>query len=593
METRLMEGNVSISIQALEQVFTDSVEAGSIEVGGLLVGYPLNGRIHITRAIPTSRGTFTRIPITSEDMARAADKLNRDERIVGWYHSHPGHTVFFSEDDIESHERFLQFNPRFQALVIDTYKAKRGDSIADCVRFYMVRDHRAVSIDDYGITGSSGKRSHDPRNYVFDECGFPYRPPLVPVGISAADDRGLRQALGAAVTERNELEEKYIRLRRHWKSNFHFSRKIFPILLISLILATGFLGFIVGIISSQTPEERFSFDILNNSLEPKDGSDIFTIEVKIDNYDNTMEIKSATIKSGAGTIFRFELQKPDESGVIKFQKEDLMDTQVQLLKTELCIMEIEIQIGEKTKMSDKKEFKANIHEESSREEISNKSISISEASFDWKTKELEIEANFIGFEPKNYQVLIHLWDPENKICKEIEKSIEISENNSNTIKELFSDGNSRNFGNYTYVDIRVILSDKIIIRAPQFPLSHIPSVEIKENPVRVSSDGSLVFKVVLYGPEVNTCPSFEVHIYCLATSQDTLLAEFDETRGTFDPISSDLVKEPEKEYESDTITISLNFSENYRNFLENRTLYVVVLINNEEIPSPKVGISFE
>jgi proteasome lid subunit RPN8/RPN11 len=250
-----MAGNVSISHQALEQVFTDSVEAGGIEVGGLLVGYPSNRGIHIKRAIPTSRGTITRIPITSEDMARAAEKLDRGEQIVGWYHSHPGHTVFFSQNDIESHERFLEFNPQFQALVIDPVQAEQGDYIVDCVKFYAVRNHRATEIDNYYITNYSGERLYNPVDFVFDRHGFPHRSQAY-VGVTSADDRELRQRLGAALAERDELQDNYVILRKQWKSTYHFSRRIFPFALIFSILAIGLLGFTLGVIVSQASDGR-------------------------------------------------------------------------------------------------------------------------------------------------------------------------------------------------------------------------------------------------------------------------------------------------------------------------------------------------
>ena len=250
-----MAGNVFISHQALEQVFTDSVEANGIEVGGLLVGYPSDRGIHIKRAIPTSRGTITRIPITSEDMARAAEKLDRGEQIVGWYHSHPGHTVFFSQNDIESHERFLEFNPQFQALVIDPVQAEQGDYIVDCVKFYAVRNHRAIEIDDYYITNYSGERLYNPSDFVFDRHGFPHRSQAY-VGVTSADDRELRQRLRAALEERDELQDNYVMLWKKWKSTYHFSRRIFPFALIFSILTIGLVGFTLGVIVSQVPNGR-------------------------------------------------------------------------------------------------------------------------------------------------------------------------------------------------------------------------------------------------------------------------------------------------------------------------------------------------
>ena len=40
-------------------------------------------------------------------------------RIVGWYHSHPGHGLFLSQTDLETHMSFYQFSPYAISLVVD------------------------------------------------------------------------------------------------------------------------------------------------------------------------------------------------------------------------------------------------------------------------------------------------------------------------------------------------------------------------------------------------------------------------------------------------------------------------------------------
>ncbi|KYK27962.1 MAG: hypothetical protein AYK19_21110 [Theionarchaea archaeon DG-70-1] len=177
-----MAKSVSISYLALEQIFNDTIGAGEIKVAGLLVGHPVNGGVHIARTIPTSRGTVTYVRISAEEISRAVEELNPGEKIVGWYHSRPGQGVFFSQDDIETHEKCLDFNPYFQALVIDPHQAKYGTPMADCVRFYTVRNHKEVPIHGYKLTGSSMQSYYDPKEFVFDKYGFPHHYTLTHAG---------------------------------------------------------------------------------------------------------------------------------------------------------------------------------------------------------------------------------------------------------------------------------------------------------------------------------------------------------------------------------------------------------------------------
>jgi len=47
-------------------------------------------------------------------------------RIVGWYHSHPGHGLFLSQTDLETHMQFHQFSPYAISLVADPKSSEFG-----------------------------------------------------------------------------------------------------------------------------------------------------------------------------------------------------------------------------------------------------------------------------------------------------------------------------------------------------------------------------------------------------------------------------------------------------------------------------------
>jgi len=55
-------------------------------------------------------------------LARVASEIVEGKiegRIVGWYHSHPGHGVFLSQTDVQTHMQFSQFSPYAVSLVAD------------------------------------------------------------------------------------------------------------------------------------------------------------------------------------------------------------------------------------------------------------------------------------------------------------------------------------------------------------------------------------------------------------------------------------------------------------------------------------------
>jgi proteasome lid subunit RPN8/RPN11 len=47
-------------------------------------------------------------------------------RIVGWYHSHPGHGLFLSQTDLDTHMQFYQFSPYAVSLVADPKSEEFG-----------------------------------------------------------------------------------------------------------------------------------------------------------------------------------------------------------------------------------------------------------------------------------------------------------------------------------------------------------------------------------------------------------------------------------------------------------------------------------
>lgn len=605
MKSKSMEGNVSISHQALEQVFTDSVGAGNVEVGGLLVGYLVDGGVHIIRAIPTSRGTFTRIPITSEDMARAAEKLSPSEQLVGWYHSHPGHTVFFSQEDIESHETFLQYNPFFKALVIDPYQAKNGDPVADCVKFYTVRNRRAIPIDDYRITDSSGQDYYDPREFVFDRNGFAHYRPLARVGITEADDRELRQRLGAVMAERedlitgiNRLEKEKQDLNKILSSNFKFPRRVFPLLLIILILIPFMLGLAIGEKPSQERNEmELIIDISENNPDLDWDNQILRIDARIENFDDkSMEIISAWILLEEKEVLEFkknEISSPDGLGNISLTKRGLTMEQMKGLEGKQFKIRIEIKIRLEESFTVEVVSNDVGEENQERGEIQEETetkIILESASFFWEDGRMEISADlgevmviYEELEIKEENISIYLWPNKEKsrdprlIDTYVNKDIDCSSNMC-TITVVWKEdsiGYGRNLlGTHKYLSVKFNTPDNREIESNAVSVRSEYSVRIEENPI--ISNGVLTFHIVLHGPVEKSLPRFDVYLQGQKELPDDWLFHYD---GQDVEIKSGAIKKArEVALEGNKITVILEIKANQIEFFRGRSLYVSVHI---------------
>ena len=129
----------------------------SKELGGVLVGDvyldELDNKFIVISEVVIARFTeanVTRLTFTHkswEDINDRIDKEYPDKRMLGWFHSHPGHTVFLSSYDKFIHENF--FNRDFMvAYVFDPINKEEGFFLwkensltkADC--YYLYSDYK-------------------------------------------------------------------------------------------------------------------------------------------------------------------------------------------------------------------------------------------------------------------------------------------------------------------------------------------------------------------------------------------------------------------------------------------------------------------
>lgn len=119
---------------ALNRIHAHGDSSPRAEICGVLVGdvyqddtgaFLLVEHIIEGQSSTSSAGQVTFTADTWQHIQLQMDKQYPDLRIVGWYHTHPGHGVFLSEMDIFLHESFFGL-PWQTALVYDPRNGEEG-----------------------------------------------------------------------------------------------------------------------------------------------------------------------------------------------------------------------------------------------------------------------------------------------------------------------------------------------------------------------------------------------------------------------------------------------------------------------------------
>ena len=121
---------VVIEGEVLRQIRQHARSNSKTEVCGVLIGGENGSGLKITARIAglnaAQAGTYvTFTQDTWEHIYKIKDKDYPDERIVGWYHSHPGFGVFLSDHDTFIHKNFFSA-PLQVAWVYDPHSDEEG-----------------------------------------------------------------------------------------------------------------------------------------------------------------------------------------------------------------------------------------------------------------------------------------------------------------------------------------------------------------------------------------------------------------------------------------------------------------------------------
>jgi proteasome lid subunit RPN8/RPN11 len=122
--------NVRISTEVARQIRQHARSNLKNEVCGVLIGGFEDGSTHVRACIAGANAaqggahvTFTQD--TWEHIYKIKDRDFPDERIVGWYHSHPGFGIFLSDHDTFIHKNFFSA-PEQVAWVFDPHSDEEG-----------------------------------------------------------------------------------------------------------------------------------------------------------------------------------------------------------------------------------------------------------------------------------------------------------------------------------------------------------------------------------------------------------------------------------------------------------------------------------
>ena len=126
-----------ISSLALMKMCIHAQLGGSIEVMGMLIGKIVNTNIIVMDVyrLPVE-GTETRVNAQNEAYEYMVRYLqnnqnlgNRDENIVGWYHSHPGYGCWLSGIDVSTQSLNQGFQDPYLAIVVDPVRTLKSGKV--------------------------------------------------------------------------------------------------------------------------------------------------------------------------------------------------------------------------------------------------------------------------------------------------------------------------------------------------------------------------------------------------------------------------------------------------------------------------------
>uniref|UniRef100_A0A7S3G0S1 MPN domain-containing protein n=1 Tax=Palpitomonas bilix TaxID=652834 RepID=A0A7S3G0S1_9EUKA len=131
---------IQVSSLALLKMLKHGRAGVPMEVMGLMLGDFIDDytvRVVDVFAMPQS-GTGVSVeavdPVFQTNMLDMLKQTGRAEKVVGWYHSHPGFGCWLSGVDMNTQQSFEQLTDRAVAVVVDPIQSVKGKVVIDAFR---------------------------------------------------------------------------------------------------------------------------------------------------------------------------------------------------------------------------------------------------------------------------------------------------------------------------------------------------------------------------------------------------------------------------------------------------------------------------
>jgi proteasome lid subunit RPN8/RPN11 len=152
------EPKIEIDSEVTRRIRQHARAHSKTEVCGVLIGESTDGAVDIRASIEALNAAQagTHVTFTQdawEEIYRVKDELYPEERIVGWYHSHPGFGVFLSEHDLFIQQNFFS-SPGQVAWVYDPHTDEEG-----CFGWVSGEIHRLSSLSIMDRNGDGVERT--------------------------------------------------------------------------------------------------------------------------------------------------------------------------------------------------------------------------------------------------------------------------------------------------------------------------------------------------------------------------------------------------------------------------------------------------
>ena len=132
--------NVLMSKLASQQILNHAIKGETLEIMGILLGFVSKNNFIVTRVFELPiLGTETRVNAQSEsyeymvqyiDKIIEQDEIYGNEKVVGWYHSHPGYDCWLSSIDRRTQDLNQSFQDPYLAIVVDPLKSQQDKKIS-------------------------------------------------------------------------------------------------------------------------------------------------------------------------------------------------------------------------------------------------------------------------------------------------------------------------------------------------------------------------------------------------------------------------------------------------------------------------------